>query len=75
MSRNQIRQTIVSAAALLLITMGAGPASARTDAGDQLPSTTQGQTNCPLQRVDTQFVRCDNLTGNGAKAPTWIPTR
>ena len=28
---------------------------------------------CPLERVGTQFVRCDNLTGNGVPAPLFIP--
>ncbi len=30
-------------------------------------------TTCPLSRVGTQLVRCDNLTGNGVEAPLWIP--
>lgn len=29
--------------------------------------------DCPLQRIDTQLVRCDNLTGAGVSAPFWIP--
>jgi hypothetical protein len=28
---------------------------------------------CPLQRIGTQLVRCDNLTGAGVRAPCWIP--
>jgi hypothetical protein len=28
---------------------------------------------CPLQRIGTQLVRCDNLTGSGVRAPSWIP--
>lgn len=28
---------------------------------------------CPLERIGTQLVRCDNLTGAGVKAPSWIP--
>jgi hypothetical protein len=30
---------------------------------------------CWLSRVGTQFVRCDDLTGNGVQAPLWVPTR
>jgi hypothetical protein len=29
--------------------------------------------DCPLERIDTQLVRCDNLTGGGVSAPFWIP--
>ncbi len=28
---------------------------------------------CWLARVGTQFVRCDNLTGNAVQAPSWVP--
>lgn len=28
--------------------------------------------DCPLERIDTQLVRCDNLTGDGVSAPFWI---
>ncbi len=29
--------------------------------------------HCPLQRIGTQLVRCDRLTGNGLAAPAHIP--
>jgi hypothetical protein len=29
--------------------------------------------DCPLERIGTQLVRCDNLTGAGVEAPFWIP--
>lgn len=29
--------------------------------------------DCPLERIDTRLVRCDNLTGGDASAPDWIP--
>ena len=29
----------------------------------------------PLQRVGTEFVRGDDLTGNGVPAPSWVTTR
>ena len=28
---------------------------------------------CWLARVGTQYVRCDNLTGNAVQAPLWVP--
>lgn len=28
---------------------------------------------CLLERVGVQYVRCDDLTGLGAAAPEWIP--
>jgi hypothetical protein len=59
---------------LLLVATGASTASARPDPGDagSAGDVTSGQ-NCPLRRIDTQLVRCDNLTGAGVSAPLWIP--
>jgi len=28
---------------------------------------------CPLERIGTQLVRCDYLTGAGVRAPSWVP--
>jgi hypothetical protein len=68
------RWSTAAAAAALLAGFAATTAAARPDPGPprttQLPSNTQ---ECPLSRVGTQFVRCDNLTGAGVTAPVWIP--
>ena len=32
-----------------------------------------GSGNCPLERVGTEFVRCDNLSGAGVPAAPWVP--
>jgi hypothetical protein len=63
-----------TATALLLGAALATPALARQDAG---PAVEREPTSasCPLTRVATQLVRCDNLTGNGVSAPLWIPQR
>ena len=37
------------------------------------PHGTAFAAGCPLRRIDTQLVRCDNLTGSGVRAPSWIP--
>ena len=37
-----------------------------------VPAPSRG-TTCPLERIDAQYVRCDDLTGLGASAPAWIP--
>lgn len=57
-----------------VLTTAAVPAAARPDAGPALEREPTS-TSCPLERVGTQFVRCDNLTGNGVSAPGWIPER
>jgi hypothetical protein len=75
MSSTQTRSSSIIATALVALTLAAGAASARTDPGRPAPITTDDQINCPLERVDMQLVRCDNLTGNGTTAQTWIPTR
>ena len=60
--------------ALLILTSAAPTASARPDPGDAGPSSVVLEpSNCPLRRIDTHLVRCDNHTGAGVAAPLWIP--
>ncbi|TYL50832.1 hypothetical protein [Agromyces mariniharenae] len=60
--------------AAFLTTAIAAPASARPEAAPDAPPTqSHGFGQCPLQRIDDQFVRCDDLTGAGVRAPSWIP--
>jgi len=79
----------VAAAALALAVPGAGPAHAGVDPGDPASVTGDGAhtvgaaprtgdvapSSCPLRRVMTTYVRCDDLTGNGVPAPAWILER
>jgi len=63
--------------ALLATALSAGPASAVMLHGPALPqlsSFAPTPTNhpCWLTRVGTQFVRCDNLTGDAVPAPRWV---
>jgi hypothetical protein len=64
-------------AALVAIGLTALPASARPDKGDPLDTTVvvDDEGACALARLGTQYVRCDNLTGNGVAAPAWVPER
>lgn len=54
-------------------------AQARQDPGAAVFSQTSQSSHtpvgCTLKRVDTQFVTCDNLTGNNVPAPAWISQR
>jgi hypothetical protein len=67
-SINPHRRTGAVLAILLFAGLASAPASA---------SVTDDPTNsyqyCPLTRIGTQLVRCDNLTGAGVPAPFWIP--
>lgn len=68
--------TVVAIATLALAPISSGNAWARQDPGDPAPSTTRqapGYPYCPLERIDRQLVRCDNLTGTGALAPLAVP--
>jgi hypothetical protein len=62
------------ATAGLVAALGTLPAAARQDPGPA-PTEDWQSAYCPLERVDTQFVACDNLTGNGVPAPSWVPER
>lgn len=68
-----------SASTLLLtavLATTAGSASARPDAGPPVPQPqTSTSSSCSLERVGTQFIRCDDLTGNSAPAPAFIRQR
>ena len=81
MSNLSLRQLIAPAsAAALVLLIGATPAAARPDAGTPVTSAASATTStddgrCPLQRLGTQLVRCDNLTGNGVAAPGWVKAR
>lgn len=54
----------------ILLLAGLASASANATATDG-PATSYQY--CPLTRIGTQLVRCDNLTGAGVPAPFWIP--
>ena len=75
MSALHSRVISATATALLLgavLTTAAVPAAARPEAGPALEREPTS-TSCPLERVGTQFVKCDDLTGNGVSAPGWVP--
>jgi hypothetical protein len=68
------RWSAAAAAVTLLAGLTATTAAARPDPGE--PPTIRFPSydlNCPLARIDTQLVRCDNLTGAGVAAPVGIP--
>jgi len=67
------RFSAAAAAATLLAGLAATPATARPDPGERIPIRFSSYANCPLNRIDTQLVRCDNLTGAGALAPASVP--
>jgi len=58
-------------AALLLIATVPGYPAFASAALQEAPGNSYEP--CPLTRIGTQLVRCDNLTGAGAEAPYWIP--
>ena len=63
-------------ATALTAALVAQPAAARQDPGQPTPSTGSSRSGqCQLQRVGTEFVRCDDLTGNGVPAPGWVDER
>jgi len=75
-TRRNHRAWGVIAAATVVVALSALPAAARQDAGqiDQ-PSQATSSPFCTPERVGTQFVACDNLTGNGVPAPAWVHER
>lgn len=70
-----LRAAAAVAAALVVTGLAAAPSSARQDPGNPVVAEVRDGNHCPLQRVGTQFVRCDDLTGNGVRAPGYVPER
>ncbi|MDQ0824623.1 hypothetical protein QFZ60_000796 [Arthrobacter sp. B2I5] len=64
------RTVPVIAAIFPALFLSAGPAPAANYTDDDVLNT---YVDCPLERIGTQLVRCDNLTGTGVDAPYWIP--
>ena len=66
-----------SAALLALLLAASGAASAIPEPGPVRPGTDapNAQKNCPLERIGSQLVRCDDLTGAGAHAPSQVPVQ
>ena len=76
-SNNRIRDMIsAGVGAGLLVALLQIPASAAPDAGEPVAiSNSVRVDNCPLERVGLQYVRCDDLSGAGVEAPSWLPER
>ncbi|MFC9919062.1 hypothetical protein [Agromyces binzhouensis] len=73
-----LTSALVASAAALLSALAAGPAVARPEpAPEPTPTAVSVRVaddlGCALRRIGTQFVRCDDLTGAGVPAPSWIP--
>jgi len=76
MNINQIRKIrlISTLAGLgLIVASIQAPASAVQDRGERVKGAAVTSQNCPLARVELQYVRCDDLTGAGVPAPRWVP--
>ena len=67
---------LVIAAGAVLATAAAGSATARPESAPEPPAVQSARLGeCPLERVDDRFVRCDDLTGAGVAPPAWTPER
>ncbi|MET4591585.1 hypothetical protein [Arthrobacter sp. 754] len=59
---------------LTLLVLALAPAAGAGAGPDALiPYEGPSFEDCLLTRIETQLVRCDNLTGAGVSAPFWIP--
>lgn len=69
-----IRRGAIVAGTTFLLLSAALPAGAAGPGPNPMPETSNtAASRCSLERIGTQFVACDNLTGNGVRAPSWIP--
>jgi hypothetical protein len=78
MTRTSSTARWVSTAAVSLCLLAATtvPAAARPTIGEttSVSGASSPGSQCDLERIGTQMVRCDNLTGAGVAAPWWLPT-
>jgi hypothetical protein len=64
----------LAGAALVVCGIASGvPAAAVQDPGTPTVTVAPRELSCHLTRVETQLVRCDNLTGLGNPAAPWVP--
>jgi hypothetical protein len=68
----QARWTAPVLGAILVVGGSVAPVTAAQDPGVAQARPSLVPYNCLLTRVGDQFVRCDNLTGAGLRAPAWI---
>jgi hypothetical protein len=66
------RRRICAMGAGVILLLGGWLPVAAASPPDPTPATAFAD-SCPLRRIGTQLVRCDNLTGAGVRAPSWIP--
>jgi hypothetical protein len=62
--------------AVIVVGLSSPPVMARPVPGGASPTpapTYSDYLHCPLERVGTQYVRCDSFTGAGVPAAPWIP--
>ena len=66
---------ILAIAAALILAIPASPQEGSLPAAPARSTSTAmlDSSNCSLARVQDHFVRCDNLTGAGVPAPSWVP--
>ena len=71
------RLAMVLTGGVLAVLTAGGSATARPDDSSLLrtgPAAMSVEAMvCPLGRVGHQFVRCDDLTGDGEPAPAYVP--
>lgn len=68
---------LAAALTLGILVPATGPAAAIPEPGPAMSQSSSANRvgSCPLERVDHQLVRCDDLTGAGAPAPASVPAR
>lgn len=65
---------VATTAGALLALAAVGTATARPEPAPAAPTMQSERIGgCPLTRVGDQLVRCDDLTGAGVPAPSWVP--
>ena len=68
------RRMATPAVLVCVVLLGVGAPGSATALPRPASDDRYAQTvNCPLERVGEQFVRCDDLTGDGSPAPRWFP--
>ena len=75
-THSTLTQRTAALAATTMLVLGATTlsATARPDPGEATVTIIEtARDHCLLERVGTQYVRCDYLTGNGVPAPAWVP--
>ncbi|MPV37256.1 hypothetical protein [Georgenia subflava] len=71
--RKNLARRLAAVALAGMTALALAPAAMASPDDASLGDLTGVERPCPLTRLDDQYMRCDNYTGGGVSAPSYVP--